>query len=69
MQQIDEFAKKKNLLLTSVEKDVKGFDDLSVQAEAEKNFSIFHMSNSFKGLVKQTQGIKCLTWTREKFET
>ena len=28
LQQIDEFAKKKNLLLTSIEKDIKGFDDL-----------------------------------------
>ena len=46
LQQIDEITKKKSLQLTSVEKDIKHPDKLSAQAEAEKDFSILHMSTS-----------------------
>ena len=40
------YSNKKSLLLTSIEKDVKHSDELSIEAEAEKDFSILHMSNS-----------------------
>ena len=53
LQQIDEITKKRSLLLTSIEKDIKRSDELSLQAEAEKDFSILHMSDSLKELVKQ----------------
>ena len=53
LHQIHEIAKKKSLLLTSTEKDIKRSDVLSLQAEAEKDFPILHMSNSLKELVKQ----------------
>ena len=53
MQQIDEITKKRSLLLTSIEKDIKRSDELSLQAEAEKDFSILHISDSLKELVKQ----------------
>ena len=46
LQQIDEITKKKSLQLTSVEKDIKHPDKLSAQEEAEKDFSILHMSTS-----------------------
>ena len=46
LQQIDEITKKKSLQLTSVEKDIKHPAKLSAQAEAEKDFSILHMSTS-----------------------
>ena len=52
LHQIHEIAKKKSLLLTSIEKDIKRSDVLSLQAEAEKDFPILHMSNSLKELVK-----------------
>ena len=53
LHQIHEIAKKKSLLLTSTEKDIKRSDVLSLQTEAEKDFPILHMSNSLKELVKQ----------------
>ena len=45
--------KKKSLLLTFIEKDIKRSDELLVQAKAEKGFSILRMSNCLKEHVKQ----------------
>lgn len=51
--QVEEVAAKKKALLLSIEKDVKRSDKLALQAEAEKDFSVLHMSNSLKDLVKK----------------
>ena len=52
-EQIDEIAKKKKVLMSSIDKDIERSDVLSLQAEAEKDFSILHTANSLKDLVKK----------------
>ena len=69
MQQIDEIAKTKSLLLTPIKKDIKLSDELSVQAEEEKDFYFAYVRFFEKSSKTVMQGIKWLIWKREKFET
>ena len=38
---------------SSIKKDLKRSDELSFQAESEKDFSLLYMANSLKDLVKE----------------
>ena len=50
-EQIEVITKKKNLI-SYIENDIKRSDKFAIQAEVE-NFSVLHMFNSLKELVKQ----------------
>ena len=50
-EQVSEIAEKK--INSSIENDLKRSDELSFRAESEKDFSLLHMANSLKGLVKE----------------
>ena len=52
-EQISEIAEKKESVSSSIEKDLKRSDKLSFRAESEKDFSLLHMVNSLKDLVKK----------------
>ena len=52
-EQISEIAEKKKSISSSIEKDLKRSDELSFRAESEKDFSLLHMANSLKDLVKE----------------
>ena len=52
-EQISEIAEKKKSISSSIEKDLKRSDELSFRAESEKEFSLLHMANSLKDLVKE----------------
>ena len=50
---ISKIAEKKKSISSSIEKDLKRSDELSFRAESEKDFSLLHMANSLKDLVKE----------------
>ena len=52
-EQISEIAEKKKSISSSIEKDLKRSDELSFRAESKKDFSLLHMANSLKDLVKE----------------
>ena len=52
-EQISKIAEKKKSISSSIKKDLKRSDELSFQAESEKDFSLLYMPNSLKDLVKE----------------
>ena len=52
-EQISEIAEKKKSISSSIKTDLKRSDELSFRAESEKDFSLLHIANSLKDLVKE----------------
>ena len=50
-EQVSEIAEKK--ISSSIENDLKRSDKFSFRTESEKDFSLLHIGNSLKGLVKE----------------
>ena len=68
-EEIEVISNKKKELISSIEKDDKRSDKLALQAEMGKDFSILHMSNSLKELVKKNrEELNVLTKEEEKLK-
>ena len=52
-EQISEIPEKKKSISSTIKKDLKRPDELSFRTESEKDFSLLHMANSLKDLVKE----------------